>query len=174
MAVEKHIIVQTCAKIASELTVASGEKNPEKLMETFTKMLDSVLDDVLMRASSFNDEPQKRREIPIITQDEMSAKLEATKHEATQGRSVKKLKSQGATVTIKGSAEAPPAWLVRQAAKAGVTEVWDNRSNLKDNPKRPHFVSTDESKKAFWPPAEETSQEGSLEMPISKFTIGQF
>jgi len=175
MAVEKHIVIQTCAKIASELTVASGEKDPEAIVVRFKVILDEVLEDVLNRIDFADAQEPKRREIPIITQDEMAVKLEETRQEANRGQSVKKSKKQGTTVTIKGSSEEPPAWLVRQASKAGVTEVWDNRANLKDNPKRPHFVSTDASKHAFWPPkVEEQHQEGTLEMPINKFVAGPF
>lgn len=51
-----------------------------------------------------------------------------------------------------------PAWLLADAAKAGVTAVYDNRSDLAENPKRPWFkqaepkVANARDAKGFWPP----------------------
>jgi hypothetical protein len=55
-------------------------------------------------------------------------------------------------VTIKGDQWGPiPDWLVLEAAQAGVTQVWDNRNQLAQNPKRPWFKDVN-GDKAFWAP----------------------
>ena len=66
--------------------------------------------------------------------------------------------SQG-NLKVAGTQHGPlPAWLIQEAAAAGVTKVWDNRvdrdgNDITANPanKRPWFKSAD-SDKAFWPP----------------------
>lgn len=58
-------------------------------------------------------------------------------------------------VTIRGTQHGPiPDWLVLEAFQAGVSEVYDNRDQLADNPKRPWFKATSGGKdaKAFWAP----------------------
>ena len=55
-----------------------------------------------------------------------------------------------------------PAWLIEQAAQEGCTKVYDNRSDLAGNPKRPWFKAADDTvfktgrnagkPFAFWPP----------------------
>ena len=58
-------------------------------------------------------------------------------------------------VKIKGIQHGPiPDWLVLEAFQAGVTEVYDNRADVLDNPKRPWFKATTGGKeaKAFWAP----------------------
>lgn len=60
--------------------------------------------------------------------------------------------SSDVALTIKNSDIAVPSWLARDAAKKGVTEVFDNRPNKADNPKRPDFVSTGPDKTGFWEP----------------------
>jgi len=58
----------------------------------------------------------------------------------------------GFTVRIKGKQHGPiPEWLPAACMAKGVTEVWDNRDRLAENPKRPWFKSTS-SEDAFWAP----------------------
>jgi hypothetical protein len=55
-------------------------------------------------------------------------------------------------VSIKGDQWGPiPDWLVLEAAQAGVIQVWDNRNQLAQNPKRPWFKDVN-GDKAFWAP----------------------
>jgi hypothetical protein len=55
-------------------------------------------------------------------------------------------------ISIKGDQWGPiPDWLVLEAAQAGVTQVWDNRNQLAQNPKRPWFKDAN-GDKAFWAP----------------------
>jgi hypothetical protein len=71
----------------------------------------------------------------------------APKMRITQSSSAK-----GDGVTIKGDQWGPiPDWLVLEAAQAGVTQVWDNRNQLAQNPKRPWFKDVN-GDKAFWAP----------------------
>jgi len=71
----------------------------------------------------------------------------APKMRITQASSAK-----GDSVTIKGDQWGPiPDWLVLEAAQAGVTQVWDNRNQLAQNPKRPWFKDVN-GDKAFWAP----------------------
>ena len=58
-------------------------------------------------------------------------------------------------VSVKGTQHGPiPDWLVLEAFQAGVSEVYDNRDQVLDNPKRPWFKATTGGKdaKAFWAP----------------------
>jgi hypothetical protein len=71
----------------------------------------------------------------------------APKMRITQASSAK-----GDGVSIKGDQWGPiPDWLVLEAAQAGVTQVWDNRNQLAQNPKRPWFKDVN-GDKAFWAP----------------------
>lgn len=59
-------------------------------------------------------------------------------------------------VRIKGTQHGEvPKWLLEDAEKAGVSEVYDNRDGLAENPKRPWFKATTGGKEAkgFWPPS---------------------
>jgi hypothetical protein len=77
----------------------------------------------------------------------MKVQNSAPKMRITQASSAK-----GDGVTIKGDQWGPiPDWLVLEAAQAGVTQVWDNRNQLAQNPKRPWFKDAN-GDKAFWAP----------------------
>ncbi len=77
----------------------------------------------------------------------MKVQNNAPKMRITQASSAK-----GDGVTIKGDQWGPiPDWLVLEAAQAGVTQVWDNRNQLAQNPKRPWFKDAN-GDKAFWAP----------------------
>jgi hypothetical protein len=82
------------------------------------------------------------------SREEMSkVQNSAPKMRITQASSAK-----GDGVTIKGDQWGPiPDWLVLEAAQAGVTQVWDNRNQLAQNPKRPWFKDAN-GDKAFWAP----------------------
>jgi hypothetical protein len=82
------------------------------------------------------------------SREEMSkVQNSAPKMRITQAPSAK-----GDGVTIKGDQWGPiPDWLVLEAAQAGVTQVWDNRNQLAQNPKRPWFKDAN-GDKAFWAP----------------------
>lgn len=56
--------------------------------------------------------------------------------------------------TKEGGQQGPlPEWFIKAAAAKGVTEVFDNRHRLVENPKLPWFKSTKEQGELpFWPP----------------------
>ncbi len=58
----------------------------------------------------------------------------------------------GGAVRIRGNQHGElPDWLAGAAAEQGITEVYDNRDSLAENPKRPWFKCT-ASKVGLWPP----------------------
>lgn len=60
--------------------------------------------------------------------------------------------SNGYELRVKGTQHGPlPPWLIEAAQAKGVTEVFDNRDQLAQNPKRPHFRATN-ADVPFWPP----------------------
>jgi len=165
------IIVQTCAKIAAEMLVHAPITDCEGTIDIWKGYFHEVLEEVT-NAIGVESKPAGRR-IPVLKQEDMEIKLSeytAMAGSATSSDTinsddiglnpmpVKKMKrgwsqDEGA-LKIKGSNEPAPAWLVRAAAKDGVTEVFDNRPNKVDNPKRPDYVSTGADKKAYWAPKE--------------------
>jgi hypothetical protein len=57
------------------------------------------------------------------------------------------------SVKVRGQQHGPfPEWFLTEAAAKGITEVYDNRDQLAENPKRPWFRSTSNKDDAFWPP----------------------
>lgn len=167
---QRAIIAQTSAKIASELIVHLNPKGKDDLLDKFQDLFRSVFYEI--NTVIYADEKPEGRRIPVLKQEDMQMKLgEFTAMAGTATSSdtitsddiglnpmpVKKMKrgwadDEEGTLKIKGSSEPAPAWLIRAASKKGVTEVFDNRPNKKDNPKRPDFVSTGEDKTGFWAP----------------------
>jgi hypothetical protein len=174
---QRAIIAQTSAKIASELIVHVKPRDMDDLLDKFQDLFRNVFHEI--NSVVHVDEPtsiKSGRTIPVLKQEDMQMKLQEYTAKAgsavtgdtissediglTNPMPVKKMKrtwddddAQG-TVTIKGSGAPAPAWLIRKAVKAGVTEVFDNRPNKGDNPKRPDFVSTGPDKTGFWAPQE--------------------
>lgn len=63
--------------------------------------------------------------------------------------------SGGGLRVIGGDGTPVPEWLAADAAKKGVTAVYDNRADLAQNPKRPWFKQAEpkaDEPAAFWPP----------------------
>ena len=59
---------------------------------------------------------------------------------------------RGGDLVVKGNQHGElPNWLYAEAQTFGVTQVWDNRDQIKANPKRPWFKDVN-GDKAFWPP----------------------
>jgi len=166
------IIVQTCAKIAAEILVHAPITDCEGTILQWKEYFHEVLDEVNKAIGS--ESVKSGRTIPVLKQEDMQMKLTEYTAKAGSavtsdsinsedvgltGRPVKNIKRKSwgndeEAVTVRGGMT-PPAWLVRAAAKEGVTEVFDNRASKADNPKRPDFVSTGPDKKAFWAPKEE-------------------
>lgn len=142
--VNQAIIVQTCAKIASELAAASKPSDIKVALQNFEIAFDKVQELV----QGVIGRPSFRDPSPMVpSRDEMLVRMDEAK------RNARPVAGDGFKVTVKGKQHGPiPEWIHRSAQKAGITEVWDNREARKENPKRPHFVGTDENKTPFWAP----------------------
>jgi hypothetical protein len=166
MNTDEKIVVQVAAKIASELIPLTGKTQVEDILVTFDELFQGVLGRIngIIHADKPAEQTGTGRKVPIAkSQAEiMTALVDAQKitTEPTSGSAVQTnmfvnnaKKNAAKNVTIRGDAHGElPAWLLRNATKAGVTEVYDNRDKATDENRRPHFVSTDGSKKGFWPP----------------------
>lgn len=132
------IVSQVCAKIACDLTDKTLPVD-ERVGE-FTALFESVRSIVF--DAIFNiDTTAQPSPLKLVT-------------EAFPGSTVEQGESVG-SLTIKGKQHGPlPQWIIDDAREAGVTEVWDNRDQLKEFPKRPPFkeVRSDNKGKGFWPP----------------------
>ena len=179
---QNAIIVQTCAKIAAELVAVSPMTDYEGIMIAFKNYFHEVLDEVNSAIGApAPTQIKSGRTVPVLKQEEMQMKLgeytaKAGSHTHSSQyddigvdrrlddpttadiglnpipvKTIKRGSSEG-TLTIKNSDMAVPEWLSRDAAKKGVTEVFDNRPNKTENPKRPDFVSTGPDKTGFWIP----------------------
>lgn len=142
MSKDESIVSQVAAKIAADLIPSSNDLN-ESLSDWATAyhfIKDALFGDMGFGTSS----PAATASAPAsYTVDQAVASLE---------------QSMGAvattTVRVKGDQHGPlPDWLFGEAARAGVTEVYDNRNSLAENPKRPWFRGTGgKDAPAFWPP----------------------
>jgi hypothetical protein len=134
---DKAIITQVCAKIAADLTDKTKEMDA-RLSEyavLFSTIKDIVFDEI------FGD---------------TSAAQETTTNNVVQmvqsSFAGSETVSSGGSVSIKGTTHGPvPEWLIKACKRDGVTEVWDNRDGLAENPKRPSFRATT-GEKSYWPP----------------------
>jgi len=143
--VNQAIIVQTCAKIASELVATAKHECLEDRLKDYSEAYDKVLALVTDKVGR----PSFREPSPMVpSRDEMLVRMDEAKRNARPIST-----DDNFQVTIKGKQHGPvPAWIHRAAKKAGISEVWDNREARKENPKRPHFVGTDDNKTPFWAP----------------------
>lgn len=134
---DKAIITQVCAKIAADLT--------DK-----TKEMDARLSEYAVLFSTIKD---------IVFEEifgDTSAAQEVTTNNVVQmvqsSFAGNETVSSGGAVSIKGTTHGPiPEWLIKACKRDGVTEVWDNRDGLAENPKRPSFRATT-GEKSYWPP----------------------
>ena len=134
---DRAIITQVCAKIAADLTDQTKEVDA-RLSEyavLFSTIKDIVFDEI------FGD---------------TSAAQEVTTNNVVQmvqsSFAGSEAVSSGGSVSIKGTTHGPsPEWLIKACKRDGVTEVWDNRDGLAENPKRPSFRATS-GEKSYWPP----------------------
>ena len=134
---DKAIITQVCAKIAADLT--------DK-----TKEMDARLSEYAVLFSTIKD---------IVFEEifgDTSAAQETTTNNVVQmvqsSFAGSETVSSGGSVSIKGTTHGPvPEWLIKACKRDGVTEVWDNRDGLAENPKRPSFRATS-GEKSYWPP----------------------
>lgn len=154
---DQSIIMQVCAKIASELTPKGDDVNTN--IVRFQDAYEAVCDIILTSQGMTNQpapapQPVVQQSYNPAPQPAESANDEATfMHAFPQAQpSTSPAPTGGFSVRIKGKQHGPiPEWLNEQCAMKGVTEVWDNRDDLGANPKRPWFKSTS-TNDAFWEP----------------------
>ena len=140
---DQSIVTQVAAKIASELTPKTDDvlANIASWVIAF-----EATTDALLTKHGMTDDPNQVATTVInsATQMTMEAFPDSTVVSQPSGN--------GFGVRIKGKQHGPvPEWLNAECAKKGITEVWDNRDGLAQNPKRPWFKSTS-SEDAFWAP----------------------
>lgn len=145
---DQSIIMQVCAKIASELTPKGDDVNTN--IVRFQDAYEAVCE-IILTSQGMTNQPTPAFQ-PVVQQSHNPAPqpAESASDEATFMHAFPS--ATGFTVRIKGKQHGPiPEWLNEQCAMKGVTEVWDNRDGLASNPKRPWFKSTS-TNDAFWEP----------------------
>lgn len=149
---DQSIIMQVCAKIASELTPKSEDVNANITM--FADAYEAVCE-IILTSQGLTNQPASAPQ-PVVQQSYNPAPAPVANDEATLihafPTATPSTAPTGFSVRIKGKQHGPiPEWLNEQCAMKGVTEVWDNRDGLGANPKRPWFKSTS-TNDAFWEP----------------------
>lgn len=150
------------AKIAATLVTATTHTSIDSVLVSYAKahhVVEENLKNLLEDYGQPHVKAQSGRDIRIVkSQEEIHSELVSARQMSTGDKSIKN-KTEVGSVTISGALYGPiPSWLETAAKKAGVSEVFDNRGSLEENPKRPHFVSTDGSKTPFWPPKDYSKQ----------------
>ena len=154
---DQSIIMQVCAKIASELTPKTD--NLLSNIMAFAEAYDSVCDIILpSQGLSSANIPAVAPAVatPVAQAQSFPTPQAVAQEEATFTNAFPSATTTstgtGFTVRIKGEQHGPiPAWLNEACAVKGVNEVWDNRNTISANPKRPWFKSTT-GNDAFWAP----------------------
>lgn len=142
---DQSIITQVAAKIAADLTPKTEDVN--KNLADFLVAFE-VTTEALLKAHGMNAITDEQQFAEAVTQ----AFGEVTPVTSPAQMPTTASSPSGFTVRIKGKQHGPiPDWLASACMAKGVTEVWDNRDRLAENPKRPWFKSTT-SEDAFWVP----------------------
>jgi hypothetical protein len=129
---EMSIVTQVAAKIAAELTPRS--ENTEQILGDYAVLFDSISG--MLTDKIFAGAP---------TREQAAVDMVVKAFDAV-------VVSDSNGVRIKGKQHGElPGWLITACAEAGISEVYDNRDGLSENPKRPWFKATTGTK-AFWPP----------------------
>lgn len=138
---DQSIILQVAGKIAADLTPKEGEITA--IVGNWIVAYDMVAE-TLLGSMGFNKDSGTQPDLEQALMDAFGAVEVQPQPAQSTGGSFQ--------VRIKGKQHGPiPAWLNTECAKAGVTEVWDNRDGLAVNPKRPWFKAVN-GDKAFWEP----------------------
>jgi hypothetical protein len=139
---DQSIITQVAAKIAADLTPKTEDvsKNLADFLVAF-----EVTTEALLKAHGMNAITDEQQFATAVTEAFPTATITPMAQPVAQT-------SGGFSVRIRGQQHGPvPEWLSSACMAKGVTEVWDNRDKLQENPKRPWFKSTN-SEDAFWAP----------------------
>jgi hypothetical protein len=146
---EESIVYQVAAKIASELATAVGGSNDEVLANFFNNV-DAVYA-YIADAHGWEGKPAVSSLYADSALEERAVEQAIARVETAFPNTTVQSEVQS-KLRIKGKQHGElPEWLFAEAAKKGVTEVWDNRDGLAQNPKRPHFKDA-HGDAAFWPP----------------------
>lgn len=138
---DQSIVGQVAAKIAADISVASGG-DPATLGMLLAAWADAfkVINDEMGTFHGWDDAEEAA----------VAAVTKAFNARPVEDRTPTAKTTSGIRVAGKQHGELPD-WLIKDAAAAGVSEVWDNRDKLADNSKRPWFKAVN-GDKAFWPP----------------------
>lgn len=137
---DQSIITQVAAKIAADLTMTTDDVN--KNLADFLVAFE-VTTEALLKAHGMNAITGEQQFTEVVAQVFPTATVMPMPMAQSSG---------GFSVRIRGQQHGPiPEWLATACMAKGVTEVWDNRDKLQENPKRPWFKSTN-SEDAFWAP----------------------
>ena len=158
---DESIITQVAAKIAAELATSVKPDNIELATADWAVAFDIVRDSIFAAVNGTSNhvvtQPAPNHITDIPMQQIQDVFPTATVEPAPQQYAQPAPTNMG--VQVKGTQHGElPDWLVAQCAAAGVTQVWDNRDGLAQNPKRPWFKAADGTKNArgddmaFWPP----------------------
>jgi len=138
---DQSIITQVAAKIAADLTPKTEDvnRNIADFLIAFEATTDALLGAHGMTAgASMPTEAQEAQFVQTVQAVFPSAEVVSS--------------SGGFQVRVKGKQHGPlPEWLHTECAKKGISEVWDNRDKLSENPKRPWFKAVN-GNDAFWAP----------------------
>ena len=167
----KSILVQVAFKAAVELTaayaspaaqpaaVSFNEEGRQAFRETFGFLVDTLFGEVEARLG-VNSDPSQGDGRPGWTDEELGRTLVDELGAVPIANFEEPAPAPAPGLTVRGTQHGPlPGWLASAAKKAGVTEVYDNRDGLAENPKRPWFkgakgqpLSAKGEPFAFWPP----------------------
>lgn len=130
---DKSIVIQVAAKIAAELTPRND--NMDTMLGNYAVLFDGIRG--ILVDEIFGNQPTAPDGYERIVEAFNATPVTAN----TTG------------LTVKGKQHGElPGWLISACMEAGVTEVYDNRDSLSENPKRPWFKSVRDKNVAFWPP----------------------
>lgn len=153
---DESIITQVAAKIAADLIPPDTDVNMN--IANWSIAFDAVRD-AMFAAHGSAPQPAPQQVAPSHISDPVAVVNEVFPNSQPVAHPQFNQPMTNMSVAVKGTQHGPlPDWLLSQAAKAGVTQVWDNRDGLAQNPKRPWFKAADGTKDqrgqdvAFWPP----------------------
>jgi hypothetical protein len=146
---DESIITQVAAKIAADLIPSTDnvDLNVGNWASAFVTVRD-VMFDAHGSTPAANVSP-----VEMVQQVFPDTQVVQTPQPAVAPAHLTSVPAVQIGVQVKGKTHGPiPDWLASEAAKKGVTSVWDERDKLSINPKRPWFRSTEDKDICLWPP----------------------
>ena len=123
---EMSIVTQVSAKIASDLAI--NNISIEDYALKFAEVKDLLLDAIFGGTPAVTATPVQMLENAFGTTATFSVKVRGKQHGPL------------------------PEWLLEACKADGITEVYDNRDGLAENPRRPWFKAVNDKEKAYWEP----------------------